>query len=181
MCWTSYWRLRLINDAEELSFCKEWSISLDMCGIAIIFVKNCCLSLSLSLSFVLFFSPVLPYLFKVLGHLICYWNLFSWDMRAQPAFHSFLLSFQFFVLLETHVRHIRTLTRRITWSIQVSSSARAFRYRRKLRVTDRHQRGILRGFSQPLCFVPCPACKTVLYLAHLLSIIMMVIMVLLSG
>lgn len=68
---------------------------------------------------------------------------------------SFLLSFQFFVLvLEALVRHIRTLTRRVTWSIQVSSSTRAFRYRRKLRVTDRHQRGILRGFSQPLfCIV----------------------------
>lgn len=71
-------------------------------------------------------------------------------------FISFLLSFQFFVLiLEALVRHIRTLTRRVTWSIQVSSNARAFRYRRKLRVTDRHQRGILRGFSQPLfCTVP---------------------------
>lgn len=56
---------------------------------------------------------------------------------------------------------------------------RAFRYRRKLRMTDRHQRGILRGvLTTNSCFV---LCKTLVYLAHLLSIIMMVITVLLSG
>lgn len=41
--------------------------------------------------------------------------------------------------------------------IQISSSTRAFRHRRKLRMTDRHQRGILRGVShsqQLFCAVP---------------------------
>jgi len=80
-----------------------------------------------------------------------------------------------FVLRGVCVTYPRTLTKRVTWS-RASSGSRAFRYRRKLRVTDRHQRGILRGFSQPL-FCTGRARPS----AHLLSIIMMVITVLLSG
>lgn len=71
---------------------------------------------------------------------------------------SFLLSLQFFVLvLETPVWHIRTLTRRVTWSISRYPPAHSsfVRYRRKLRMTDRHQRGILRGvLTASSCFVP---------------------------
>lgn len=58
----------------------------------------------------------------------------------------------------TYVTYPRTLTKRVTRSLSrypPVGSPRAFLYRRKLRVADGHQRGILRGFSQPLfCSVP---------------------------
>lgn len=126
-----------------------------MCGIMIIRLCQELTFLSLSFSFSI---PV--HLFIALGHLVYYWNLFSCSRytRAQPAFHFFPFVFP---ILCSRLRSTCTTYPHLDEEghleypdIQVSSNTRAFRYRRKLRVTDRHQRGILRGFSQPLfCIV----------------------------